>query len=321
MARARAWLSAGALVALAVLAAGLSKAAPEPQKAEKVGTIRLSGAWALYPMAARWAEVYQRENPAVRVDVSGGGAGKGAADVLSGLVDIGMVSRSIQPAETEKGGFGVPVVKDAVVPVVNAANPVLKDLQESGITREAFIRAWMKADLRTWGELAGTNAPDAVHVFTRSDACGAAETWAKYLGGKQEDLKGVGVPSDPAIAQKVIGDKLGIGYNNLNYAYDAATRKPLEGLAIVPIDVNGNGKLDDAESFYATKEELLNAIMDGRYPSPPARDLYFLTKGKPSGLVREFIIWTLTDGQKYADGSGYLPLADTQRQEVLKGLQ
>lgn len=37
----------------------------------------------------------------------------------------------------------------------------------------------------------------------RSDAAGAAETWAKYFGERQEDLKGIGIFGDPGLAQAI----------------------------------------------------------------------------------------------------------------------
>jgi phosphate transport system substrate-binding protein len=76
----------------------------------------------------------------------------------------------------------------------------------------------------------------------------------------------------------------------------------------VPIDINGNGKLDKAESFYDTKVAVLKAIASGAYPSPPARDLFLLTKGRPKGITRDFILWILGDGQKYVDQAGYIQL-------------
>ena len=33
-----------------------------------------------------------------------------------------------------------------------------------------------------------------------------------------------------------------------------------------------------------------------------------VTKGKPSGLVQAFILWTLTDGQKFVDSAGFIAL-------------
>ena len=36
----------------------------------------------------------------------------------------------------------------------------------------------------------------------------------------------------------------GIGYDNLNFAYDAGTGQPIKGLAIVPLDLNENSLID-----------------------------------------------------------------------------
>ena len=59
---------------------------------------------------------------------------------------------------------------------------------------------------------------------------------------------------------------------------------------------------------YDTKAKAMQAVATGKYPSPPARALNVVTKGKPSGLVQAFILWTLTDGQKFVDSAGYVPL-------------
>jgi len=51
------------------------------------GRLSLSGAFALYPMAVKWAEEFKKANPAVKIDISAGGAGKGMTDVLNNMVD------------------------------------------------------------------------------------------------------------------------------------------------------------------------------------------------------------------------------------------
>jgi ABC-type phosphate transport system substrate-binding protein len=156
-------------------------------------------------------------------------------------------------------------------------------------------------------------------VYTRSDACGASDTWANYLGGhKQEDLLGTGVNGDPGIAEAVRQDVLGIGYNNIGYAYDISTGKQVDGLMVIPIDINGNGKIDAGENFYGTKAEIVRAIAEGKYPSPPARDLHLVTKDKYSGITREFVRWILTEGQQYVDPMGYIALPTVK---IAAGLQ
>lgn len=312
------------VLALSMLAAALgcgpSASEPAAGDSELKGTIAISGAWALYPMMVRWAEEYQKLYPDVRIDVSAGGAGKGMADALGGAVDIGMVSRAITSEEEDKGAYWVAVVKDAVFPGVSDKNPVWEDLHNKGISQETFNGIFVTGEVTTWGQVVGRpEVTDPIHVFTRSDACGAAETWAKYFGKKQEDLKGVGVYGDPGLAEAVIQDPLGIGYNNLNYAFDLDTGKPVAGILVVPIDVNGNGQADP-EEIYDTKEQAVQAVATGQYPAPPARDLNLVTQGKPSGLSDAFITWILTDGQQYVAEAGYIDLPQEQLGEELKKL-
>jgi len=66
-----------AAVILAVIIAysyfGMSKSAE---------TIKISGAFALYPMTVKWTEEYQKIHPETKIEVSAGGAGKGMTDTL-----------------------------------------------------------------------------------------------------------------------------------------------------------------------------------------------------------------------------------------------
>ena len=310
--------------ALVLFSSSLMDQGPEPGTAMAAsgpkGTIRISGAWALYPMMVKWGEEYQKLHPEIRIDVSAGGAGKGAADALAGLVDIGMVSREIKPEEISQGGFFVPVVKDAVFPVINEHNPALSKLLEKGMKKATFIDLWINGKTLTWGDITRTPSKEKVQVYTRSDSCGAAETWAQYLGRKQqEDLRGIGVYGDPGLAEAVRKDPSGIGYNNLNFAFDFKTGLPMAGLRLVPIDVNENGTVDPKEAL-DTKSKAIIAVASGVYPSPPARDLYLLTKNEFKGPAKDFVRWILTDGQKYVSDVGYINLRKDQIVKDLKKL-
>jgi len=233
------------------------------------------------------------------------------ADALAGVVDLGMVSREVYDAEIERGAWWVSVTKDAVVPVVSAANPVLDRLIVHGLSREALQKLWLGETALTWGEIAGTDAGAPVRVYTRSDACGAAQTWAQYLGATQEDLRGVGVYGDPGLADAVRRDAVGIGFNNINYVYDATTRLPVEGLMVLKIDLDGDGTISEAEDVYGNRDRIVAAIAGGVYPSPPARNLHLVSNGRPTNpTVVAFLRWILTEGQSYVDEAGYIRLPD-----------
>jgi phosphate transport system substrate-binding protein len=308
---------------LGIVAGGCAK---KPQTvssgAELQGKISLSGAFALYPMAVKWAEEFRKIHAQVQIDIAAGGAGKGMADCLSGTVDLGMVSRAINPAELEKGAFPLAVTKDAVVPTINRNNPAIAELLARGITKQQASDIWITGKITTWAALSAGKCTEPIHIFNRSDACGAAETWAQYMGKKQEDLTGFGVFGDPGVVEAVKKDPLGIGYNNVNFAYDAATKKPMDAIAVLPLDINGNGKIDPEESFYDTRDALTRAIATGQYPSPPARVLYLVSKGKPKDKVLvEFLKWILVEGQGYVSESGYVNLAPETIQAELKKLK
>lgn len=286
------------------------------------GQISLSGAFALYPLAVQWADEFQKLHPDVRIDLSAGGAGKGITDALADVVDLGMVSRELAPEEVKKGAVGFAVAKDAVVPTINAKNPNLKAVLQHGLSRDAAVGLWITGKTKTWGEIGGNDNKNGVVVYTRSDACGAAETWAKWLGGKQEDLKGTAVFGDPGVAQAVQKDVNGIGLNNIGYAYDAKTGKPNPGILVAPIDVNNNGKIDPEENFYDTKAQIAKAIADGKYPSPPARDLYLVAHGNPTDpVVVAFLKYVLTKGQAAAAPQGYIAIGKEKVDKALKALK
>jgi len=305
------------IVVILSVAACVQKTSNEnsDKKSKEKATIRVSGAWALYPMMVKWAEEYQKIHPEIRIDVSAGGAGKGIADSLAGLVDIGMVSRNIKPEEIKQGAAFIPVVKDAVFPTMNAGNADAAAVLRRGLNREVFTDLWILEKPVTWGRIVKSGCKEKVQVYTRSDACGAAETWAQYMGRKQEDLKGIAVYGDPGVAEAVRKDVNGIGFNNLNYAYDAKTGLPVNGLQIVPIDVNQNGRIDPEEDL-ATKEKAIRSIIAGVYPSPPARDLFLVTRDSFKCPAAEFVRWILKDGQKYINEVGYISLSEQQLKEA-----
>jgi phosphate transport system substrate-binding protein len=283
------------------------------------GGISISGAFAIYPITVVWAEEFMKLHPWVRIDISAGGAGKGMTDALSGMVDLGMFSREVSIEEQSKGAWWIALTKDAVLPTINADNPFLKELKKKGVSRDNFIKVFITGEITSWEQLFGNAPVTKINVYTRSDACGAAAMWGQYLGKNQEDLIGVGVFGDPGIADAVKNDENGLGYNNAIYVYDINSRKKYEGLEVIPVDLNGNGKIDNDEDVYDSLDDIMNAIKTGKYPSPPARDLYFVSKGKPEKeAVIEFIKWILTEGQKYVKDAGYVQLAEDKINSELK---
>lgn len=291
-------------------------------KKGKTQNISISGAFALYPLAVKWAEEFQQLHPDIHIDLSAGGAGKGMTDVLADVVDLGMVSREVYAPELEKGAVPFASAKDAVVITINSENPLTQQLLRHGISKEAATKVWITGEYTTWGQVLGTDDNTPIHVYTRSDACGAAETFAMWMDKKQEDLLGTAVFGDPGLASAIQADKLGIGLNNIGYVYDEKSRKPNQGLLVCPIDGNNDAVIDSEEYFYDTKDEFITAVAEDKYPSPPARDLYLVSHGIPSNpAVVAFLEYVLTEGQQHNVPVGYIGLSEDKLQNGLKQLK
>lgn len=285
--------------------------------------LTVTGAFALYPLAIKWTEAYKAAtDSSLTFDISAGGAGKGLTDVLAGASDLGMFSRELTDAELKKDIWYVAVTKDAVLPTVSAKNPLLNRIHQKGLTQKQLSDIFLSAKSISWGDVLDTTFDKKINVYTRSDASGAAGTWAAYLGGKQEDIKGTGIYGDPGLADAVGKDPEGIGFNNTAFVYDIKTAKKNPDIDVVPLDLNGDRNISPDEAFYANSDSILQAISSGRYPSPPARQLYFIAKGKPTDpRIIAFLKWVLTDGQSLVKEAGYVPLDQKTLDQQLAKLQ
>lgn len=286
------------------------------------GNTSLSGAFALYPLVVVWSEDFKKIHPNVRFNISAGGAGKGIADVLTGMVDIGMVSRDLHEQELKNGAIPIIVAKDAVICTINPGNPNYHAILSRGLSRDELADIFVNRKYSTWKQIDPQFTADPINVYVRSDAAGAAETWAKFFSHRQEDLQGIGIFGDPGIAQAIKDDIYGIGFNNINYVYNLKTNKVFDRIGVVPLDLNKNGRADVEEQFYGTLSELTDAVATGKYPAPPSRELTFVTKQKTQSLLlKEFISFVL---QKQAQSllleNGYVPLNETLIKEELNKL-
>jgi phosphate transport system substrate-binding protein len=206
--------------------------------------------------------------------------------------------------------------------IINENNPVANYIVERGMSRADFEEVFITRDVKTWGATVGRqDVTDAIKVYTRADQCGAAQVWAAFLGNyTQDDLTNnadAAVDSDPGLVSIVSRDAFGIGYGNLNFVYDTISEKPVSGVVPVPIDINGNGMVDGNENFYGTRGGVVDAVKNDIYPSPPARDLYLVTKERFTGKAKDFVYWILTEGQRYISDGGYITLSEQTIQREL----
>jgi phosphate transport system substrate-binding protein len=247
------------------------------------GNLVIKGSTTVLPIAQKVAEVYMKENPDVKISISGGGSGNGIKALIDGTTDIADSSRFIKDKEValavEKGRYPVPfaVAYDCIVPVVHPSNSM------KNLTLDQLKDIYM-GKIKNWKEIGG---PDKkVVVISRDTSSGTYEVWEKKVMNKERVYPGALLQaSNGAVVQAVSKNKNAIGYIGLGYA----------DKSIKILTVNG---IQGSEK----------TTLDGTYPV--SRPLYMFTAGWPKGDALNFINYVVhpQKGQKYVKEAGYVPL-------------
>jgi phosphate transport system substrate-binding protein len=281
------------------------------------GTIRISGSRTLSPMMVTWTGEFSRINKKVNFDVRPKESEMALRELINGKVDIAMVSRIPGSSENEKNLWFAAVAMDAVVPVISFDNPEIQPLVMRGITK-AKLQDLYSGKIKTWGQLTGRDSKEVVSLYALPDSSGTTTVWNQFLGGRSANVKTTLVYDGNQMVSKVAIDRGGIGYASVRDVYNVGTGMKKSGIYILPLDLNSNSVVDDKEQFYDKYDQVIAALKASQLPSPPARSLYLVTKGKPANpAVKAFLQWVLSTGQNYEPGNGYIPMpVDKARQSA-----
>ena len=81
----------------------------------------------------------------------------------------------------------------------------------------------------------------------------------------------------------------------------------------MPLDKNGNGKLDRMEKIYGDLQQFSNGVWIGKYPKALSREIFSVSAMQQTDENQAaFMKWILTDGQKYVTEAGYVMIKPEQ---------
>jgi phosphate transport system substrate-binding protein len=256
--------------------------------------IENKGSDTIVNLALAWAEQYQGDHPDVRISVTGGGSGTGIAALVNGTVDIANASRKIKEEETaEAKNNGINpvehiIARDAIAVIVNPNNPV------SELTLQQISDIY-SGKYTNWLEVGGENRP--IVRLSRETNSGThvyfLETVLR-LGSKEDktlfSMDTLLLPSSEGIISEVRDNPNAIGYDGLGYV-----PKDLKVIAIAKTV---------GDSYVLPSIATVN---DKSYAV--ARDLYMYTNGEPTGIIKEYLDWILSDeAQKIVAELGFVPV-------------
>ena len=247
-------------------------------KIDKGESITVVGSSAMQPLAEAAGNEFSSENLGKFVNVQGGGSGTGLSQVQAGAVDIG---NSDVFAEEKSGidasklvGFKVAVV--GITPIIN---------KEVGIDNISMkdLASVFAGEITNWKELGGKNLP--IVMINRATGSGTRSTFEKWVMKGKETKKAQEQDSTGMVRQIVSTTPGAISYLAFSYVTDDVQALSIDG--VEPIDDN---------------------VITNKWPIWSYEHMY--TKGKPTGIAKDYIDFVLSDGMQneMLPQLGYIPI-------------
>jgi phosphate transport system substrate-binding protein len=264
------------LAIVAALVLGLASSAFAGEK------VTIKGSTTVLPIMQRAVEAFMKKHPDVTIEVSGGGSSNGIKALLDGTTDIAMASRQMKDKEmtlaSEKGikATEIVIAFDAVVPIVNPANPV------ANLTADQ-LKGIYEGKITNWKEVGGNDAP--IVVISRDTSSGTYETWeGKIMKGARVFPGALLQASSGAVLQAVSKNPKAIAYDGLGYVNDSVHAVKVDGIA------------GSAESAKNNTYKI-------------ARSLQIYVNGEPAGPTKALVEFILSpEGQKIVEETGFIKM-------------
>ncbi|MGZ4917696.1 MAG: phosphate ABC transporter substrate-binding protein [Halobacteriota archaeon] len=264
-----------ALVIVTILQAGCVSST------DNAGRLQLAGSTSVQPHAEVLARAFQENNSGTQVYVQGGGSSAGIQAVGEGPAQIGMSSRAVKASEmaTYPDLKPVAIAVDGIAIIVNPNNPVNNLTMNQ--TRDIFT-----GNITNWNQVGGPNAK--INVINREEGSGTRDGIQTIVLKGGNFSGGVVQSSTGAVRTAVSQDTNAIGY-------------------ISSAEIDSSVKAVSVDNVAPTYDNIANRSYKIQ------RDLWFITKGAPSGLASQFINFTLgSGGQALLKSDGLVPISEAK---------
>ena len=211
------------------------------------------------------------------------------------------------------------VGRDVIVPVMNAGNPFTSVLEDQGISVKKFREAFT-TDKADWDIFLENKVTAPLKIYVLDDNL-AQSAVAAFLNVRPEMVATFEIKQADEIIRLVQQDKYAIGFCRLNNVTEPGQQEMLDNLKLLPIDKNGNKKIDYHEKIYGNLHDFNRGLWIGKYPGALIHNIYSISSADAAEEnVAGFLSWVVTDGQDFMESNGFSELVHNERQSRLEKL-
>jgi glycine cleavage system H lipoate-binding protein/ABC-type phosphate transport system substrate-binding protein len=271
----------------------------------------------LSAIAEQWADAYREAYPGRVINVNQYISGENAG-VVSGKELLFVSDRSVNGELASL--WKMVVARDVVVPVINKNNPWLQIIRENGVSQKNLAEALATGNSNGWSRLAGEGSRGIVSLYLVDDAS-LVDAFDSFTGNQGYHTSAVMAGSGAEVVEMVQKNNLSIGFCKLADITGDGGKTLAEGIALLPVDLNGNGTLDYFEDIYSDLETLERGIWIGKYPRSLVANIYAISAEAPVDEAQTaFLKWVVTGGQDYLAAGSLAGLNPNERYSRIAGL-
>lgn len=270
-------------------------------------------------LAKVWTNAFVMQNPEIDVEFSilASNAFKTSQE---GIGNLSFVSNQYLESLNDPTVWKMVVGKDILVPIMNANNPFLEEIMKQGLSPDDFANAFVGDNKMSWATLLNTKTQaliNSYHIINSNDE----KFLAEFLNTDKLSIKAKASLNVNDLINSVQKDKYAIGFCKLIDVQNEMGQGLIEGIRLIPIDINANNKMDSFERIYADTKSLERGVWLGKYPKSLYGRIYAIsTRENLSENDLSYLKWVLTEGQNHLSEVGYSKLIANESQAQVQRL-
>jgi len=263
------------------------------------GKVIITGVRFAYPIVEKWIKDYKTINPSVQVSIDP----RSTVDPTN----YDLLIEAYEPNQSIKDSREFFYLgRYALLPVANSTSEFAKSYGNKGLTGDQIKEVFFHdvfAEKKNKGQITSP-----ITVYTRLQRAGAPITFAHYFGFEQQNIKGKAISgSDEHLIKALLKDSTGVSYASLSLLYNLETRKVLDGLTVIPVDQNGDGRISNDEKQVSDVDALITKLESHELKNIPVEYLHIsISKTNTNQEALNFLTWVFDQSQDDLHHFGYL---------------
>jgi phosphate transport system substrate-binding protein len=252
-----------------------------------------------YPLVEKWIKEYKEANSNVDVIIES----RTAVDPTK--YDL-LIEAYEQDEEIKESREYLYIARYALLPVANSHSQIANEFADKGFSKDHIRQVYFNdifADKKDEKKI------DAKYtVYTRLQKAGAPITFSKYYGFQQSNINGKAISgADEHLVKALLSDSSAISYSVPGLLYNLETRRPLDGLTIIPVDADDNGSVSNDEKFYNNLDDVILKLETSQLKNIPTEYIHLsIAKHNRNPEALKFLRWVLYNGQENLNAYGFL---------------